>query len=170
LDNNSFFLDLINNISDGVYFVDRDRVITFWNRTAEKITGFESSYVIGHGCRENILNHVTENGINLCENGCPLAKCMKDGKPREAYVFLHHKDGHRVPVYIHASPIHDSDGKIIGAVETFSKQNTQLRSEVKDLRLKVFTDPLTEIRNRRYLEKKLRREFPTPTGIRAVLD
>jgi len=28
----SFYQDLIDNLYDGVYFVDRDRVITHWNK------------------------------------------------------------------------------------------------------------------------------------------
>jgi diguanylate cyclase (GGDEF)-like protein len=80
---------------------------------------------------------------------------MEDGLPREAEVFLHHRNGHRMPVVVRASPIRDKDGKIIGAVETFSNndQIIQTRRQVDELRQSVFTDPLTGIGNRRYLEE-----------------
>jgi len=43
-----------------------------------------------------------------------------DGKSREAEVFLHHKEVHRVPLAVRVTPIMDTEGKIIGASELFS--------------------------------------------------
>ena len=31
------YLTIINNLNDGVYFVDLDRRILFWNKAAERI-------------------------------------------------------------------------------------------------------------------------------------
>ena len=154
-DNPEFFKDLIDNLYDGVYFVDRDRRITYWNKGAERITGYKSDHVKGRFCRDNILNHITANGVQLCLTNCPLAASMEDGQPREAEVFLHHHDGHRMPVVVRASPIRNKDGEIIGAVETFTNndQVVQTRRQVDELRKSVFTDPLTGIGNRRYLEE-----------------
>jgi diguanylate cyclase (GGDEF)-like protein/PAS domain S-box-containing protein len=153
----NFYKDLIDNLFDGVYFVDRHRVITFWNKGAERITGYSANQVIGHSCRDNLLNHVTANGVVLCAKQCPLAACMDDGLVRQADVFLHHADGFRLPVFIRAAPIHDSQGNIIGAVETFSSDNAlaSLRHELRELRYSVQTDPLTQVRNRQYLERHL---------------
>ena len=154
-DNPEFYKDLIDNLYDGVYFVDRDRRIIYWNKGAERITGYKADHVKGRFCRDNILNHITANGIQLCYTNCPLAASMEDGQPREAEVFLHHHDGHRMPVVVRASPIRNKDGEIIGAVETFSnnEQVIQTRRQVDELRQSVFTDSLTGIGNRRYLEE-----------------
>ncbi len=156
-DSPEFYKDLIDNLYDGVYFVDRDRRITYWNKGAERITGYKSNQTIGRHCRDNILNHITANGVQLCLTNCPLAASMDDGQPREAEVFLHHHDGHRMPVVVRASPIRNKDGEIIGAVETFSNNEKviQTRRQVDELRQSVFTDPLTGIGNRRYLEEGL---------------
>jgi len=156
-DNPEFYKDIIDNLYDGVYFVDRDRRITYWNKGAERITGYKSSQTIGRHCRDNILNHITANGTQLCLTNCPLAASMEDGKPREAEVFLHHHDGHRMPVIVRASPIRNKDGEIIGAVESFSNNEKviQTRRQVDELRQSVFTDPLTGVGNRRQLEERL---------------
>ncbi len=156
-DNPEFYKDIIDNLYDGVYFVDRDRRITYWNKGAERITGYKSSQTIGRHCRDNILNHITANGTQLCLTNCPLAASMEDGKPREAEVFLHHHDGHRLPVIVRASPIRNKDGEIIGAVESFSNNEKviQTRRQVDELRQSVFTDPLTGVGNRRQLEERL---------------
>ena len=45
-----FYQGLLEEISDGVYFVTRDRHITYWNGGAERITGFAAEEVLGHSC------------------------------------------------------------------------------------------------------------------------
>jgi len=142
---------------DGVYFVNRNREITYWNKGAERITGYKDQQVVGRCCRDNLLNHVTANGVQLCKDGCPLAACMKDGKAREADVFLHHADGHCVPVIVRTAPQFDPEGNIIGAVETFSSGMglMSVRKELRELRKTAHTDKLTRIYNRRYLEGRL---------------
>ena len=153
-----FYKEVIDNLYDGVYFVDRTRTITYWNKGAERITGYSKEEVLGRSCRDNLLNHCTAKGVQLCLGACPLAACMEKGTPQEAEVFLHHADGHRVPVLIRAAPFHDEEGNVIGAVETFSSDRgaVTVRQQLRELRQKVHTDTLTGIHNRSYLEGRLR--------------
>jgi len=104
---------------EGVYVVDTTRKIQLWNREAERITGFSSSEVIGHSCSEDILVHVDEDGVYMCANGCPLADTMKNGRELTIPAYLHHRDGHRMPVSITASPLMSPEGHVIGAIERF---------------------------------------------------
>ncbi len=152
-----FLLTLLDHISDGVYFVTPERQITFWNKTAEEITGFKAEEVIGHYCYDNILNHIAPNGTALCHNGCPLHLSLQDGRSREAQVYLHHKEGHRVPVLVRVQPVLTPDGKIIGAVETFTENqdSLQARKKLRQLERTVLIDPLTSIGNRRHIERRL---------------
>ena len=53
-----FYKNIIDNLYDGVYFVDRDRTITYWNKGAERIAGYSAAQAIGRRCRDNLLNHV----------------------------------------------------------------------------------------------------------------
>lgn len=77
-----FYKDLLDNLHEGVYFVDTDRRITYWNKSAEQITGYPASVAVGKHCRDKFLNHVTENGAELCLPQCPLAATMKDAQNR----------------------------------------------------------------------------------------
>ena len=169
-----FYKDILDNLFDGVYFVDRERLITYWNKGAERITGYQSNQVIGHSCRDNLLNHVTTDGVHLCTSQCPLAACMEDGLVREADVFLHHADGHRVPVLVRAAPLRDDQGDIIGAVETFSSDTGMMavRKQLRELRQIARTDILTNIGNRSFIEGRLRAiiaEYNNREGGAAVL-
>lgn len=174
LPNQDFYKNLLDNLYDGVYFVDRQRVITYWNKGAERITGYEGKQVIGRSCSDNLLNHVTANGTQLCRGQCPLAACMNDGVPREVEVFLHHADGHRLPVLVRAAPVRDAEGNITGAVETFSGDLGALtvRQQLRELRHTATTDAVTGIGNRLFLEGRLRAlvaEFEHRGGAGGVL-
>ena len=157
-DDRDFYKDIIDNLYDGVYFVDCERVITYWNKGAERITGYKGDQVVGRSCRDNLLNHITANGVQLCLSQCPLAACMADGNVREADVFLHHANGYLIPVLVRAAPLRDAQGNIIGAVETFSSDlgMVTLRQQVRELRRTARTDILTGISNRQHLEGRLR--------------
>lgn len=157
----SFYRQLLENIHDGVYFVDLNRTITFWNKGAERITGYTSDEVLGSGCRDNILVHVDEDGNELCSTACPLMMSATDGMVGSADVYLHHKDGHRVAISVQASPVKDRDGAVIGAIETFRETSAAPFDslEFEELQRLALLDPLTETSNRRYLEMKLQAEL-----------
>ena len=164
---------IIDHLYDGLYYVDRNRVIQYWNRAAERITGYAAAEVVGRPCSDNILTHVTDNGDNLCMGACPLAATLEDGQMREASVFLHHKDGHRVPVSVRVAPLNGPDGKAIGCVELFTDMSSlkSIETRMKELEEMALLDRLTGIANRRYIEKELsihlseEKRFQIPFGI-----
>ena len=122
---------VIESLHDGLYFVNRDRVITYWNKSAERISGFSAEEVVGKSCADNILTHVDGEGKNLCVNGCPMAETISDGIPREANVYLHHRAGHRVPVSVRVSALTDADSNIIGGIELFTDISNQSANELR---------------------------------------
>ena len=67
-----FYKEVIDNLYDGVYFVDRSRTITYWNKGAERITGYKKDEVLGRSCQDNLLSHCTAEGVELCRDRCPL--------------------------------------------------------------------------------------------------
>ena len=152
-----FHKSLIDNLYDGVYFVDKDRLITYWNKGAERITGYEAEDVIGHYCHANLLDHVNDEGCHLCASGCPLLATLADGEPRETEVHLRHADGYRVPVLVRTSPMYDEQERIIGAVEVFSNNQSllKMKERVHELEKDIFRDALTRVGNRKFLELKI---------------
>jgi len=113
---------LLESLFDGVYYVDRDKVIRFWNKAAERITGYSKADVIGKACADQLLRHVDDKGQELCKGGCPVSKTLQDGSVHELNVYLHHKLGYRVPVSVRVSPVKNENGRIIGAIEVFHRQ------------------------------------------------
>jgi diguanylate cyclase (GGDEF)-like protein/PAS domain S-box-containing protein len=151
------FSSILSNMDEGLYFVDKQRRITYWNNAAERISGFSAKEVVGKSCADNILTHIDHQGTELCKGICPLAACMHDGLQREAKVFLHHKDGHRVPVSVRVNTLKDPEGRVIGGIELFTDL-TQVEAaalRLKELEQLALVDQLTGLANRAYLEREL---------------
>ena len=112
--------EVLSYMYEGVYVVDKHRKIIFWNNGSEVISGYTSEEVIGHYCHDNILQHVTEDGTQLCFGGCPVHHTLQTGEVMEANVFLHHKSGHRVPVTVKSIPLFDEDNDVVAVIEVFT--------------------------------------------------
>ncbi len=153
----SFHETLLDSLFDGVYFVDLNRKILYWNKGAEKLTGYSAEEVVGRSCNDNILMHTDETGRLLCLTGCPISQTMSDGQRREKDIYLRHKLGHTIAISVRAAPITDRQGEIIGAVEVFHDITAKKRIErrVGELEGLVYLDALTGVPNRRYMELKV---------------
>ncbi|MCD4689406.1 MAG: GGDEF domain-containing protein [Desulfuromonadaceae bacterium] len=151
------YLQLLDHLYDGLYFVDPQRKITFWNRTAEQITGFTADEVIGSHCYDNILNHVDAEGNALCESGCPMAKAMDTNASIESEVYLRHKQGHRVPVAVRIRPLPGAEGQVLGGIELFQdlSEKTGVLRQLEELRQLALVDSLTGLANRNYFEREI---------------
>ncbi len=153
-----FYRGVLDHLHDGVYFVDRRRRITYWNHGAERITGYSAQEMVGSRCADGLLMHVDDAGRQLCGGLCPLLATMRDGSAHEAHVFLHHADGHRLPVEVRAAPMYDETGTIVGAVESFSDNSALIAAlnRITELDDAAVRDPLTGVGNRRYADVQVR--------------
>jgi diguanylate cyclase (GGDEF)-like protein/PAS domain S-box-containing protein len=155
--NNDLHKTIVENLADGVYLVDRGRKITYWNRGAERVSGYDSGQMVGRRCQDNILGHLDSHGNSLCLAACPLTQTMNDGAPREVALWLTHANGHRKPVRVRTAPVRDADGQIIGGVEIFSDDSAVLQAEEDAARARrdALTDELTGLPNRRLFDAAL---------------
>jgi diguanylate cyclase (GGDEF)-like protein/PAS domain S-box-containing protein len=153
------YREILDSVADGVYFVDRERRITFWNRAAAEISGHSDQDVLGKLCPEGAIQHVDANGQPMCHEYCPLTAVLKDGQARQEEAYLHHRDGHRVPVRVRVRPLRSETGQVIGAVETFTDISNEIESQRRaaDLERQAFIDVLTGLGNRRFAEHQIER-------------
>jgi two-component system, cell cycle response regulator len=152
---------LMEQLFEGVYVVDTQRKIIFWNKGSERITGYTSQEVVNKFCHNNLLQHVDETGKMLCFSGCPLHHTIETGEINQAHVFLRHKEGYRVPVSVKSIPLYNENEVIVGAIEVFTDERFQrdIISENETLKDEIMKDPLTQIANRRFFEFSLKKKI-----------
>lgn len=156
--NAAFLEEILDDVADGVYFLDIDRRITHWSRGAERLTGYRAEEVLGRSCADNILIHVDCDGDVLCSTAtCPAAIAMRCGMAQEKRIFLKHKHGHRVPVVTKVRPILDDGGAVVGAAEVFRSlaESEDVAERVRRLEELALVDPMTGVGNRRLGSKVL---------------
>lgn len=147
---------LFDHFNEGIYYVDHDRKILYYNKAAELISGFSSSKVVGCYCYNNIFNHVSEQGVRLCFNGCPLQDSIQTNAINEAVVYLQHREGYRLKVNVKTLPILEN-GEVVGALEIFSTASevNLLNETLEFYKNKMMFDPLTQVNNRQILDHDL---------------
>lgn len=119
---------ILDSIADGVFTVDLEWKITYFNRAAKEITGIKKHEAIGRHCWEVFR-------ASICEQGCKLRKTMETGHPFvNQSIFIVNSAGERIPVSISTALLKDNKNKTIGGVETFRDLSVveELRKELAD--------------------------------------
>lgn len=161
LGGNDIFRSIVEEVDDGVYVLDTERRIVFWNKGASRITGFEAGDVVGKLCRDEILVHLADDASPLCLSGCPAQQAMTEGTNCQADLFLRHRQGHRVPVRARVAPLSSAGGEVVGAMQVFTDMSAArvARQRIEDLERQSLLDELTGLGNRRNGEAMLARHL-----------
>jgi diguanylate cyclase (GGDEF)-like protein/PAS domain S-box-containing protein len=149
---------ILDHVSDGVYFVDESRRVTWWSQAAERTTGYSADEMVGHRCANDRLVHCDASGKILCGAGCPLDAVLQGHQPETCHLYVRCKNGSRVPVAVSAYPMVNSRGEVVGVAEIFRSDNGlhRLLDNAAQVNAEAYLDPLTGIANRRFGELCLR--------------
>jgi len=114
---------ILDNITDGVYALDLNWRVTYFNRAAEKITGIPINEAIGRPCFEVFRS-------NVCESNCVLRETIDTGFPIiNRPIYIVRADKKCIPVSSTTALLKDSNKKTIGGVVTFRDL-----SDIRELR------------------------------------
>nr|WP_298719684.1 PAS domain S-box protein [uncultured Steroidobacter sp.] len=106
--------DLLEALPAAVYTTDAAGRITFYNKAAVEMAGRTPS-AGEQWCVTWRL--YTPDGVPLPHDQCPMAIALKEDRPvRGAEAIAERPDGTRVPFVPFPTPLHDADGKLIGAI------------------------------------------------------
>jgi diguanylate cyclase (GGDEF)-like protein/PAS domain S-box-containing protein len=152
------FEAILDAIHDGVYMTDAERRIVYWSKGAERITGYTAEEVVGCHCSDNLLVHQSLDGLQLCNDLCPLARTIDTGEPgSHTEVLMKRRDGRRLSVYVKTSRI-EIGGRPYG-IEVFGElegvAGRALAERLQELSDASITDALTGLFNLRYVAAAL---------------
>jgi len=117
---------ILDSIGEGVFTVDPDFRITYFNAEAEAITGFSRHQAMGHKCYEVLR-------ASICQRGCAIRKTLETGEPqRNVRVTVLNPEMRTVPICVSSAVLRDAEGKMIGGLEIFRdiSEVEALRSEL----------------------------------------
>jgi PAS domain S-box-containing protein len=119
---------LIDSIPDGVFLVDNDWRITFFNQAAERITGIPRAQALGRPCCEVFR-------ASICESACALKQTLATRRPlANKVIYIVNAQGERIPISISTAVLRDSRGAVMGGAETFRdlSEVEALRQELEE--------------------------------------
>jgi PAS domain S-box-containing protein len=121
-------LQILDNLPDGLFTMDKEGRITYFNSAAERITGISASDAMGTHCRQ-IFKTTT------CQIGCPDKNSPQIKKNVYNRVFaVTTLDGRSLSITSSISVLKDHAGNVIGGLQVFKDVSDRKRLE-DDLRL-----------------------------------
>jgi len=115
LDDPKLFRHLVEDLPLGIYIVDRERRIRFWNHGAEHITGYLAHEVVGH-VLEAVVQACDRQGNSFSGEQRPVTVTLTERRSQSCTAFFLHKSGHRVPVNVRTLPIVEPSGATGGPI------------------------------------------------------
>jgi diguanylate cyclase (GGDEF)-like protein len=145
-----FHLRLMDNMHDGVVFVDAGLRVVQWNPGAERLTGIPGTSVCKRHWTPGLLGMRNEKGNPVAEDDCPVTCAIDSGVQSLRRLTISGRNGRLVSVDSHAIPVIAADGTILGAVLLLhdASPETSLEQRCQTLREKATLDPLTQVANR----------------------
>jgi diguanylate cyclase (GGDEF)-like protein/PAS domain S-box-containing protein len=152
-----YYKSLLDNLYDGIYCVDRNKTITYWNKAAGELTGYSEQEALGRISCVQVRVHPEEKDGTPGLDTCLLEQTLGDGQVREVECFILHREGRRIPVSTRVAPILGARGEVEGAIQIFRENSGRLavRQTIGRLEALALLDQLTGLPNRRFLERFL---------------
>ena len=134
------FSQLLEDLGIGVFTVNKERQITSFNETVERLTGFREEEVLGKKCHEIFFS-------DLCHGRCMYPEGAElGGEPQAFNMEIYDQEGnlHRITKLV--APLLSGEGQVTGCIEVFQDFSVynQLLDRIRydEHRLKLILDNL----------------------------
>ena len=115
--NVNFLNQILDTMAEGLFTLDDQGIITSWNKSMEKITGYSEQEAVGDTCSLIECSRCFGKECPADINKCGV---MKHGKTEAKECFVKHKNGHNIAVIKNARLARDDNDQILGIVETIT--------------------------------------------------
>ena len=104
---------ILESIAEGVFTVDKNFKINFFNKAAEKITGFKREEVLGKFCK-----HIFRT--NQCYSNCPIALALESNSNiYDLEAQYTKKNGDPIPIKFNSAVLYNENEEPTGGIVTF---------------------------------------------------
>ena len=122
--------DLIAAIPAAIYTTDASGKITYYNEAAVEFSGRRPTIGSDEWCVSWKL--YWPDGTPLPHDQCPMALALKEDRPiRGKEAVAERPDGTRIPFIPFPTPLHDADGKLIGAINMLVDVSERKQAETQ---------------------------------------
>ena len=90
---------MLRGVVEGVFAVDKDRVVRYLNPQAERIAGLSAGDAVGRFCGDVLRPCRGKDGVRPCDTACPIL-AARERESAQATEFLERDDGTRRTVII----------------------------------------------------------------------
>jgi signal transduction histidine kinase len=103
---------VLGGIVEGVYAVDKSRVIRYLNPQAARLLGVQAHEAIGRFCGD-VLQPCLENGERPCETRCPIMRARIEGNAQATEQLNRGNGAPRTTIITSAAPVDDLQVQVI---------------------------------------------------------
>ncbi len=141
---------LLDNMRDGVVFVDSSLRILGWNTGAERMTGLAGSSAFQRQFKPGLIHMRTEEGRILRDDECPVLVSISSGEMRIRRLVIRGRGDQDLSVEAQVIPVSETDGTVFGAAMLLHDVSPEMSLEARcqSLHEAATKDPLTRVANR----------------------
>ncbi len=157
--------DIIQFLPDPTFVINTQGIVVSWNKAMEELSGIKAEDILGKGDYEYAIPFYRKRRpvlidlvLNYAEEDARAYQKVIMNKDNKALTvedyYLDSQDTGRY-LSIKASPLYNSKGEVIGAVESIRDITARKKIE-KKLRYVADHDSVTGLYNRRYFEREIK--------------
>ena len=140
----NFVRTLLDNLSDGIVFCDRDGIITLFNSATRKFHGLPQQAIAPEQWAEYYDLYLSDGKTKMPKQEIPLFRALEGESVRDVEMMIIPKQGKARTLLANGDPIINSSGEKIGAIVAMRDITEREQAEAELNRERVFIKTLLD--------------------------
>jgi len=155
--NDTFYRHMLNNVQQGLIFIDNEFRILQWNKATAQLTGQAGESVLHQYWRPSLVGFCDRHRQPLPDHSCPFLAMLSSGERSQQKMKIRRGDGTFIDVKVEVVPFTNDRGKLTGGAIILNDISEQrvLEQTIIHLNERASQDQLTKVANRGELNRQL---------------
>ena len=149
---------LLDSMTDGAVFLDRNLQVTAWNHRLEQMTGLAAKNMLHQRYDRNLLGFRDPvSGQPVADNKDPISLLLKSARAVTGAYRIADCSNRERRIQLTATPVIDAERQFVGCVLLIHDDSAELdlQRQLRDLHALTILDPLTQVSNRNGFERAM---------------